>query len=107
MGMAYFIRSINSKRHRIRKGKQMKMFNKLSFDEVRSGHFQARQQIGKYELSVILLPRQTLYEAAIFEDNSFVRLPGISNDYDDVIPGLTPDAVDAIMIKLSTIEAVL
>ena len=81
----------------------MKMFNTLKFNEVGPGHFQAKQQFGKYQLSVILEPGKTLYEAAVFDDNFFVQLPGI-HDNDDVIPGLTPDAVDAIMIKLKLVE---
>jgi len=83
----------------------MKMFNTLKFNEVGPGHFQAKQQFGKYQLSVILEPGKTLYEAAVFDDNFFVQLPGI-HDNDDVIPGLTPDAVDAIMLKLQLIEMV-
>jgi len=81
----------------------MKMFNTLNFKEVRAGHFQAKQQFGRYQLSVILEPGKTLYEAAVFDDNFFVQLPGIHNN-DDVIPGLTPDAVDAIMVKLKMVE---
>ena len=81
----------------------MKMFNTLKFNEVGPRHFQAKQQFGKYQLSVILEPGKTLYEAAVFDDNFFVQLPGI-HDNDDVIPGLTPDAVDAIMIKLKLVE---
>ena len=81
----------------------MQLFNTLKFNEVRTGHFQAKQQFGKYQLSVILEPGKTLYEAAVFDDNMFVQLPGI-NDNDDVIPGLTPDSVNAIMLKLKTIE---
>ena len=81
----------------------MKLFNTLKFNEVGPGHFQAKQQFGKYQLSVILEPGKTLYEAAVFDDNFFVQLPGIHNN-DDVIPGLTPDAVDAIMLKLQLIE---
>ena len=64
----------------------MKMFSKLTFEEVREGHFQAKQQFGKHQLSVVLLPGATLY------------------DNDDVIPGLTPGAVDAIMYKLALLE---
>jgi hypothetical protein len=79
------------------------MFNTLKFDEVRTGHFQAKQQFGKYQLSVVLLPGAILYEAAVFDDDFFVQLPGIHND-DDVIPGLTPNAVDAIMMKLQLVE---
>lgn len=81
----------------------MKMFETLNFNEVRTGHFQAKQQFGRYQLSVILEPGKTLYEAAVFDDDLFVQLPGI-HDNDDVIPGLTPDAVDAIMIKLKLVE---
>jgi len=33
----------------------------------------------------------------------FIQLPGI-HDNDDVIPGLTPGAVDAIMYKLALLE---
>ena len=81
----------------------MKLFNTLEFNEIYPGHFQAKQQFGQYQLSVILEPGKTLYEAAVFDDNFFVQLPGIHNN-DDVIPGLTPDAVDAIMLKLQLIE---
>lgn len=81
----------------------MKLFNTLKFEEVRDSHFQAKQQFGRYQLSVILEPGKTLYEAAVFDDDLFVQLPGI-HDNDDVIPGLTPDAVDAIMIKLKLVE---
>jgi hypothetical protein len=49
------------------------------------------------------LPGKAKYEAAVFDDDMFVQLPGI-NDNDDVIPGLTPDSVNAIMVKLKTIE---
>lgn len=81
----------------------MKMFETLNFKPVRPEHWQAKQQFGKYQLSVVLLPGNTLYEAAVFDDDLFVQLPGI-HDNDDVIPGLTPDAVDAIMIKLKLVE---
>ena len=81
----------------------MKLFNTLKFEEVRDNHFQAKQQFGRYQLSVILEPGKTLYEAAVFDDDLFVQLPGI-HDNDDVIPGLTPDAVDAIMMKLKLVE---
>jgi hypothetical protein len=81
----------------------MKMFKTLDFKPVRPEHWQAKQQFGKYQLSVVLLPGNTLYEAAVFDDDLFVQLPGI-HDNDDVIPGLTPDAVDAIMIKLKLVE---
>jgi hypothetical protein len=83
----------------------MKMFNILRFKEVRPGHFQAKQQFGRYQLSVILEPGKTLYEAAVFDDDLFVQLPGI-HDNDDVIPGLTPSAVDAIMRKLQLLDYV-
>ena len=81
----------------------MKMFETLNFKPVRPKHWQAKQQFGKYQLSVVLLPGNTLYEAAVFDDDLFVQLPGI-HDNDDVIPGLTPSAVDAIMIKLKLVE---
>lgn len=81
----------------------MKLFNTLEFNEIYPRHFQAKQQFGQYELSVVLLPGKTLYEAAVFEKDFFVQLPGIHDD-DDVIPCLTPTAVDAIMIKLKTLE---
>ena len=83
----------------------MKMFNTLNFKEVRAGHFQAKQQFGRYQLSVVLLPGATLYEAAVFDQDVFVQLPGI-HDNDDVIPGLTPNAVDAIMRKLQLLDYV-
>lgn len=81
----------------------MKLFNTLKFEEVRDNHFQAKQQFGRYQLSVILEPGKTLYEAAVFDDDLFVQLPGIHNN-DDVIPGLTPNAVDAVMRKLQLLE---
>ena len=82
------------------------MFNTLTFNEVRTGHFQAMQQFGNYRLSVVLLPGKTLYEAAVFEDDKFIQLPGIHND-DDVIPNLTPAAVSNIMLKLSCVTGTL
>jgi hypothetical protein len=83
----------------------MKMFKTLEFVEVRPGHFQAKQQFGQYQLSVVLLPGKTTYEIALFDDDMFVQLPGIHPDYyneysDDVIPGLLPDDVDLLMLKL-------
>ncbi len=83
----------------------MKMFNTLNFVEVAAGHFQAKQQFGQYQLSVVLLPGKTTYEIALFDDDMFVQLPGIHPDYyneysDDVIPGLLPVDVDLIMMKL-------
>ena len=83
----------------------MKMFNTLKFVEVVPGHFQAKQQFGQYQLSVVLLPGKTTYEIALFDDDMFVQLPGIHPDYyneysDDVIPGLLPNDVDLIMLKL-------
>lgn len=83
----------------------MKLFNTLKFNEVGPGHFQAKQQFGKYQLSVVLLPGKTSYEAAVFADDMFVQLPGI-HDNDDVIPHLQPEAVDGIMHKLQLIEMV-
>jgi hypothetical protein len=83
----------------------MKLFNTLKFNEVGPGHFQAKQQFGKYQLSVVLLPGKTSYEAAVFDDDMFVQLPGI-HDNDDVIPHLQPEAVDGIMHKLQLIEMV-
>ena len=82
------------------------MFNTLTFNEVRTGHFQAMQQFGNYRLSVVLLPGKTLYEVAVFEDDKFIQLPGIHND-DDVIPNLTPAAVSNIMLKLSCVTGTL
>lgn len=85
---------------------ELTMFNTLEFFEIRPGHFQAKKQFNDYELSVILEPRKTLYEAAIIKDNKFVQLPGIHND-DDVIPNLTPAAVSNIMLKLSCVTGTL
>jgi phospholipase C len=84
-------------------------FNDLTFEEVRTGHFQAKQQFGRYQLSVILEPGKTLYEAAVFDDDLFVQLPGIHPNYyeafsDDVIPNLLPDDVSGIMHKLKMLE---
>ena len=79
------------------------MFEELVFKEMRTDHFQARRQFGKYNLSVVMLPGQKLYEAAIFQDDNFVQLPGINYD-DDVIPGLTKNMVTSIMQKLELIK---
>lgn len=85
-------------------------FNDLVFREVRPNHLQAVQQFGRYELSVILEERKTLYEVAIFEGDEFVQLPGIHPDYgregagSDVIPYLLPEDVTGIMAKLKFLE---
>lgn len=79
------------------------MFDTLNFKPVREGHWQAKEQFGKYQLSIVLLPGKTLYEAAIFQDDNFVQLPGINYD-DDVIPGLTKNMVTSIMQKLELIK---
>jgi len=84
-------------------------FDDLTFDEIRTGHFQAKMQFGKYQLSVFLLPGKTQYEAAVFDDDMFVQLPGIHPDFyedfsDDVIPHLLPDDVSGIMRKLKMLE---
>lgn len=84
-------------------------FNDLTFEEVRTGHFQAKMQFGNYQLSVVLLPGKTLYEAAVFDQDMFVQLPGIHPNYyedfsDDVIPGLLPEDVTGIMYKLKTLQ---
>ena len=80
-------------------------FIDLDFEEIRNGHFQATEQFGQYQLSVVLLPGAIRYEAAIFDDDLFVQLPGIHPNYnddwcDDVIVGLMPEDVTGIMIKL-------
>ncbi len=84
-------------------------FADLTFEEIYPSYFQAKMQFGKYELSVILLPGNTCYEAAVFDDMNCVQLPGIHPDYyedfsDDVIPWLLPDDVSGIMRKLKMLE---
>jgi hypothetical protein len=79
------------------------MFEQLEFHPVFHGGSQALKDYGKYQLSVVLLPENQLYEAAIFDCGQFVQLPGI-NYGDDVIPGLTTNMVTAIMQKLKLIE---
>ena len=84
-------------------------FADLTFEEIYPSHFQALMQFGKYQLSVVLLPGKTQYEAAVFDDDMFVQLPGIHPDYyedfsDDVIPCLLPDDVSGIMCKLKMLE---
>ena len=72
----------------------------------------ARYGFGKYQLSVILEPGKSLYEAAIFDkDLNFVQLPGIhrtpenEDDFvDDVIPYLTPEQITGIMVKLQCLQ---
>ena len=90
---------------------QLTDFSNLTFDEVSPGHFQAKKQFGQYQLSVVLLPGSTQYEAAIFDDDIFVQLPGIHPNTDeddswsdDVIAGLEPLDVTSIMRKLYFIE---
>lgn len=84
-------------------------FADLTFEEIYPSHFQAKMQFGKYQLSIVLLPGKTRYEAAVFDDDVFVQLPGIHPDYyedfsDDVIPCLLPDDVSGIMHKLKMLE---
>tara|TARA_R110000851_G_scaffold4150_2_gene16993 strand:- start:975 stop:1247 length:273 start_codon:yes stop_codon:yes gene_type:complete len=84
-------------------------FQDLKMVEIRNGHFQATEQFGQYQLSVVLLPGATKYEVAIFDDDMFVQLPGIHPSYgddwgDDVIPGLMPEDVSGIMNKLETLQ---
>lgn len=84
---------------------QLKFFNRkwLSKD---LQLMQATKTYGKYELSVILEPGKTLYEAAILDQGgNFVVLPGIHEDYkdewcDEVIPCLDKSQVSVIMKKL-------
>lgn len=84
-------------------------FNDLTFEEIGTGHFQAKMQFGKYQLSVVLMPGNTQYEAAVFDDDMFVQLPGIHPDFyedfsDDIIPHLMPADVDGIILKLKTLQ---
>lgn len=81
------------------------MFDTLEFKKTPVG-IQAKKQYGKYLLSVVQITGQTLYEAAIFDKDNFVQLPGIhlSDWDDDVIPHLSPDKVSAIMKKMELIK---
>lgn len=93
----------------------MRTFDQLTFNQLdMPGHLQALARFGnKYELSVVKMPRSTMYEVAIFDvvndvTEGFVQLPGIHPNYgdgpaDDVIAGLTPADVEAIMLKLATV----
>ena len=80
-------------------------FEDLIFRGSPEGVFRSSTVIGDYTLSVIKEPQKTLYEAAIFEGNDFVRLPGINSD-DDVIPYLSHEEVTGIMLKLHTMAGV-
>ena len=85
-------------------------FKDLDFHENRGGGpkseaspagIAAKAVFGNYRLSVIRLPEKSLYEVAIFDmSNNFVRLPGIHKYDDDVIPHLTEEEVEEIMLKL-------
>ena len=70
-------------------------------NEASPGGIAAKAVFGNYRLSVIRLPGKSLYEVAIFDmSNNFVQLPGIHNYDDDVIPHLTEEEVEEIMLKL-------
>ena len=77
-------------------------FKDLDFHENRGvGGIAAKAVFGNYRLSVIRMPGKSLYEVAIFDmSNNFVQLPGIHNYDDDVIPHLTEEEVEEIMLKL-------
>ena len=80
-------------------------FEDLIFRGSPEGVFRSSTVIGDYTLSVIKEPHKALYEAAVFEGNDFVQLPGIHTD-DDVIPYLTTEQVSGIMLKLHTLAGV-
>lgn len=79
-------------------------FDSLQFKATGFGTKQAKVRIGKYELSVILEEGRSLYEAAVFDEGSFIRLPNIHPYDDDVIPGLTTSDVSVIINKLQKLE---
>jgi hypothetical protein len=63
----------------------------------------AQMTIGQFVLSVILEPSKSLYEIAVFDkDGEFVRLPGIGDGTDDVVPYLSEDDVSCIIRKLQS-----
>ena len=80
-------------------------FEDLIFRGSPEGVFRSSTVIGDYTLSVIKEPHKALYEAAVFEGNDFVQLPGIHND-NDVIPYLSTEQVTGIMLKLHTLAGV-
>lgn len=64
----------------------------------------ARMTIGQFVLSVILEPSKSLYEIAVFDkDGEFVRLPGVHNSDDDVVPYLSEEDVSCIIRKLQSV----
>ena len=88
-------------------------FEDLIFRGSPEGVFRSSTVIGDYTLSVIKEPHKALYEAAVFEGNDFVQLPGIhrtpehdEDTVDDVIPYLTTEQVSGIMLKLHTLAGV-
>jgi len=88
-------------------------FEDLIFRGSPEGVFRASTVFGDYTLSIIKEPQKTLYEAAIFKGNDFVQLPGIHRTptspddvVDDVIPYLSIEEVNGIMVKLHSLSGV-
>ena len=80
-------------------------FEDLIFRGSPEGVFRSSTPIGDYTLSVIKEPEKTGYEAAVILGSDFVQLPGIHKN-SDVIPGLSPEEVSAIMLKLHSLAGV-
>lgn len=89
-------------------------FEDLQFNPHPYEGVMAKQWFGDYEISVVSLKDNGIYEVGIFnKDGNFVQLPGIhpeptdEDDFvDDVIHYNTPDDVSGIMLKLQLIAGV-
>ena len=82
-------------------------FEDLKFEPLYDG-VQAMVSFGKYELSVVKHGfsyggSKGLYEIAVFEGDSQVELPGITQEGDTVKGFLTEEGVTGIMLKMATI----
>ena len=65
-------------------------------------------EYGPYELSIVSHKYsyggdKGLFEVGVFNDDGMVELPGITENNDTVKGYLTSDAVNAIMLKMTTI----
>ena len=79
----------------------------LDYDE-QLGGVQGVVEYGPYELSIVSHKYsyggdKGLFEVGVFNDDGMVELPGITENNDTVKGYLTSDAVNAIMLKMTTI----
>lgn len=79
----------------------------MDYDE-QLGGVRGVVEYGEYELSIVQHAYsygvdKGLFEIGVFNDNAMVELPGITQDGDTVKGYLTPEAVNAIMMKMTLI----